>query len=465
MRASLFGILSGSGTPMGNAIQFTAANVGHVNHGQLWQASTIYKEFWADFLMKPQGSGYLLSAGYGGNHDLLFGTGALANGGYTITGNIADSGGPTSTSFGTYDILRDNEWAYVSVGYDGANLVVSINGVPSSLVAYTGNRETTATTDGVAFVGGSDHQNWTGRCAGWRLMESNPSVFYGGGQGLTFTAIRPPVHSFSNASYLGSGGQVSFNLVADYRTGTLLDLSPGLSGMVHNGFLAEAYSSITGVQGALNDPLAYCRDATKFPTWVNDLFAWPTTSAAQKTQIAGTRVYDDFSRPDVHYGNSVTLDLGSTRIGGEAWGGSLCGILNGQVFATAAGPTVVIDAGTTDKTLIWRRPVASMPAGVAAVYRYIFRYVDANNYEYLYVDEYGSGYIFEVVAGSGTNIGSMSFGTGWTEAKVTVAGSACTVYANGVSVATPTLTENLTGTGAGIDFNSPMLRLSEFGIS
>jgi hypothetical protein len=303
----------------------------------------------------------------------------LSNGGHAITGNVYDAAGVGATTFSTTDSLRTDEWAHVAVAYDGAYITVIINGVPSSIIAYTGNRQTADSTDGTILIGGSNHLMWTGRCAGARVYEGNPAVFYSGGNNAYDLCIYPPVHSFASSSYLGSGGQVEFNFVADYRSGVLADFSIGLSGKTHNGFLAEANGDVTGLVGALDDPKEYCRDTSKFPTWVNDTFAY-TGTAPTKTPIASSRIYDGFGGADVHYGISATLGLGTTEVGDEVWAADDYGVLNGNVFVnrTSAGAALITDS-TADGTTILKRPVATTVLGASSTYILWIRYTDANN--------------------------------------------------------------------------------------
>lgn len=576
------------------ALSFTAVNQSHVNHGCFWEPNVKYYTFFADALIRPTGSGYgPLSAGYGGNHDLLWGVTGDATNGYTITGNIYDADTSTATSFSTVDKLRHNEWAYIAVAYDGASIIAIINGVPSSIIAYTGNRRTNNGYEGTLFVGGSNHLNYSGKIGMVRIMEGN--LPYVGSAGLKGTAFRPPVNSGNAASYEGASTSQPFNFVADYRTGSVNDISCGLpngiqqvitntvvagagittngnaknvvtaAGMpnspktvttavttashttaaliatamrtslradadvssfyivggsgaditltaikpaandpsanftieddtsagitedttavqttlgylreniLHHGFLAEAYdagaeTNLTSEAGQINKPTLYDRDATRRPVWIVDPFTFPTTVAAQKTQIASTRIYDDFSRADVHYGNSTVLGCGSTRIGTKAWSNNAYGILNGNMYgnSTAPGINTFTDAGVTDKTIIWRRPSSTIPLLVGANYRFVFRYVDASNYEYLYVDEFGTGTIYEVVAGTPTALGAnYSFGTTWTEAKVILTGTTVDVYNGGASLGTRTMTVNGAGTTQGVWLVHPALRISEVGV-
>lgn len=450
------------------ALKFTAASGSHVNHGLFWVPDVEYGNFYADALIKPvsgDGSGqYFISAGYGGNHCLLLGVQGTAAAGYVITGNVYDADTATLTSFLTTEKIRDNEWAYIAAFYNGAKLGICINGVPSSLTTYTGARETDNGFEGVLFVGGSDHNNFNGRIGGIRIFEGAELPF----DNATVAAIRPPVAAFGDVSVLKSTATVvNASFAADYRTGSLADISAGLSGARHNGRLASS-GTITAVAGNLGDPAAYDRTATLRPQWVVDPFAYSTTAPAAQTPIANARIYDDFSRADVHYGKSETLGLGNTTVGAAAWSGSHFGILNGNAFYDGQAGTVnaiIADAGNVNGTVIWRRPDTTMPTGIFAAYRMVFRSVDANNYSELYIDENNDCQVREITAGVPANLGALIALGAWTEVKVVLAGTSLNVHAGGASLASRTLTTNLAGTGKGFGaVQGAALRISEFGI-
>lgn len=442
------------------ALEFTAANESHVNHGLFWVPGQAYTTFYADALIKPTGGQYIVSAGYGGNHCLLWGVSGNEALGYTLSGNIYSSDTAIATSFQTTERIRHNEWAYVACCYDGARVGIFINGIPSAFTVYTGNRKTTSGIEGTLLVGGSDHQNYEGRLRGLRIFEGtlpydNP-----------FNVImRPPVENFSNVSVLkGASTVVNAAFLADYSTGTLRDGSAGMSGAKHNGYLATSLPAITNLQGTINDPVSYNRTVAARPTWVVDAFSWPTVAAAQKTPAGAAKIFEDFSKPDVHYGNSTALGLGSTRIGDKTWSGANYGILNGAAFAynTAPGATIITDT-EVDGTIILKKVDNTNPTGLSVAHKIIFRYQDASNYHFLQTDEFGTGYLFQVVATVWTQLGAnLAWGTNWTEAKIVLAGTSVEVFADGVSKGTRTMTQLLSATHKGFELNHPVLRVASF---
>lgn len=437
----------------------------HVNHGAFWQADVAYFRFFADFMIKPTGSGYFLSAGYGGAHCLLAGTDGSEGGPYIITGNVRNDDTSTTTTFTSKDSIRHNEWAYVSIAYNETNLYVYINGIPSAKIDLATQRKTPDPTDAVIFIGGSDHLNFHGRIAGVRIFE----IATGGAMPFTTLASvkRPPIENFGLASINNGADIISASFLADYRTGSLADISNGMNGQ-HNGYLAEATVDIAGEGGYYNDVNLYNRDPSLVPNWVVDPFTWPTSSAASKTPIPDTRIFDDFARPDKHKGNTTTLTLGTTTTGNKTWTtpGNHYGILNGNAYMDDTNEYhAVITDNQTDGTIIWKRPAVVDLTGTSAVYRYLFRYTDESNYEELYLDESNTCLVREIIAGVGSSIGASLGGGGtWTEVKLVLSGTTATVYKDGVSLGSKTMTGNLSGTGKGLGFNHPLLRCSEFGV-
>lgn len=454
---------TGGASSMGNALAFDGT-AQHVNHGLLWQPGTAYTTLYAEAMIKPTGAGYFISAGYGGAHDLLFGVNGDSASGWAITGNVYNSDIVTSTNFTTLERLRDNVWSHVAIAIDGTNLICLINGVPSSFQAFTSSRKTDNGYEGVLFVGGSGHSNFAGRIAGVRIWESSIPVTTA--NFFRDVPYRPPIDRWDYATAVNpeTGLMVPASFVADYRRGSLDDLSLGLSGVKHNGFLAEAVSD-QSEGGAFYNNGAYNRDPSLVPQWVNDIFAYPTTAPTGKTQIVGCRIYDDFARPDVHLGTSAVLGLGTTTVGNKTWSGTTHGITNSLAFArqTNGTPTFITD-NQVDCTIIIRRPYST--TGLGSATNLYFRGSDANDCEVLNIADSGTTYVLEYVGGvyQGAAGASMDFGTSWLEAKIILAGNQCTIYKDGVLLATRTMGFNLTGTGMGFLLGHPMYRLSEFGV-
>lgn len=443
------------------ALYFDGTKKHHVYHDVFWKPGTAYGNFGADFLIVPMGTGYVTSAGYGGAHCLLAGVTGNEADGYTVTGNVYSSDTGIATTFTTTHKLRHGKLAHVGIYYDGALITCVINGRPCSYVSYTGNRKTANDYDGTLLIGGSDHINFTGYILQVRLFEgaipyANPHL----------TTIRPPLEPRTHFN-IGST-EIEASFLADYRTGNLEDISGGLSGKKHNGILAEANGGITGLGGQYGLlPLGYNRSPSLRPTWavIKSEFSG---GASPKAVPVGARIYDSFGRDDVHFGNNAVLGLGGTQVGGKVWTNSIYGISNGSAFVSAHGAGELQHAGIltdnqTDGTIILRRPVGAMPAGLGAHYGVIVRAVDGNTFNRVTVDEYGQLNVHQFVAGVNTgHLGTDMIPTNWTEIKVVLNGTQIQTYTDGTLRQTKNQTQNLTGTGKTFYLDTPMLEVSEF---
>lgn len=111
---------------LGNyALDLKFSNLAHINHGRFFAPATLYTSFFWEALVKPDGTGqYIVSAGYGGSHCMLFGANAAQNGICTVTGNVFLDG--VSTSFTTTDGLRVNEWAHLAIAGDAAGQRITV---------------------------------------------------------------------------------------------------------------------------------------------------------------------------------------------------------------------------------------------------------------------------------------------------------------------------------------------------
>jgi hypothetical protein len=446
------------------AVLFNSTKAHHVNHGRMWNTATIYTSFFWEALIKPDGSaGYFISGGYGGAHLLLFGLNNSSNGYQTITGNVAFDG--ASTSFSTNEGIRVNEWAHVAVAGDASTgfITVLINGVPSSIVTgWGGQRRVPLEADIVFFAGGSHHLNYGGTIACIRGFEGtlpypNPHN----------TVVRPAIeHMARTALYTGSTA-VQPCFLADYRTGTLEDKSAGLSGVVHNGFFAEAGIGDTSTTLYNYQPYGVNRVAANRPTWVTDEFTY-TSFADTKTPLIGARIYHGFGGADKHYGNNSVLGLGNTEVGNLAWQGNPTnyGQMSGAAFCENYAPGIIFVSDSVQNCEIrLYKPYTSAFYPPGGVYRICFNVEDTANYNMLYADEFGSGYIIQVVAGAPTVIGgSFSFGTTWNYMKVVISGTTVDGYADNTLKGTRTITANLTKFNKGFELGHPAQRVSQFAV-
>lgn len=454
------------------ALEFIETNYHHVNHGLFWSANTDYKNVFAEFRIYPLGNGYFCSAGYGGNHCLLYGTSGDAVNGYILSGNFYDDNTHTAISFSTFDRLRHGEWYHVALAYDGTYITCIINGVPSSVTPYTGKRRTPNTYEGTLLIGGSDHNTFSGYISGVRIFECGTgSLPYSNPHN---TVVRPQADdSFKLTTISNGSAEVGATFLADYSTKLLTDFGVGQSASKKNdGFLDETRSNsgMTGEVGAYNRPLGLNRTASYRPQWIVSPFGYSATGASPLTPIATATAYDSFGRNDKHFGNSTALGLGNLEVGNALWAtwrnSANYGIINGNVFPASTTPGIAwFDDGVLNCEVRLYKTNSVNVTGLAVVYQMPFRIIDLNNYNFLYVDEYGSGYIFQVEAGVNTGaVGSLTFGTSWTYCAVRLNGSNVSVIRDGSVLTSFTMTKNLTGTGKGMLLNNPVQRVRQYAV-
>ena len=115
------------------------------------------------------------------------------------------------------------------------------------------------------FIGGSDHQNFGGKIACVRHFEG--TLPYASPHQ---TVINPNPATIGWTQVINGSTVVNASFLADYRTGLPKDWSLGLSGVKHDGFLAE--TSSTGNAGGTG--FDYLQggniDKTKLPVLVSD---------------------------------------------------------------------------------------------------------------------------------------------------------------------------------------------------
>lgn len=442
------------------AVRFNDANHNHINHGRFFNPGETYGSFFWEALVKPAGSGqYIISAGYGGAHCLLWGFDAPVNGECTISGNVFFDGTPTS--FSTTEGVRVNQWCHVAIAGDsiGQKITLLINGVPSSVTQWTtGKRRTPAESDATLFVGGSDHQNFTGAISCIRGFEG--VLPYANPHNVT---VRPAVEQMAwTYLYNGTTG-VSPSFLADYRTGLIKDWSLGLKGVKHDGFMVETISAGNAGLNTYNYLQNGNKIESKRPYFLVDKFSY---TGSGPSETASGRIFDSFGRADQHKGNVPFFNLGMTQKGNKQWQNSyLYGILNGRVYPsqTSAPVTYIIDTCSSYEVRLYKMNSTPIPTGLGISYGLAFNIVDQDNYEVLVVDEYGTGYIQQFVGGAYLgHLGAISFGTTWNYMKVVVSGNQVQVFADGTLKATQTMTQNLSGRNKGMVLNHPLCRVEKF---
>ena len=182
-----------------------------------------------------------------------------------------------------------------------------------------------------------------------------------------------------------------------------------------------------------------------------------------KSYNGNRRVYDSFDRAN------STNSLGSADTG-QAWINSVVlgnpiGISSNAAYsASEVGCTAVVDCVSSDGSL-------SIVVGAFADNMGItFRYADNSNYAFavvsnsvskFYIGGKSSGSTFGGSSASGYYISGVTLSAGDT-LKIVMSGTSITVYVNGVSKGTLTITQNSTNKKHGIKINGTTARIDSF---
>jgi hypothetical protein len=407
-------------------LEFTGADGCHVDHNYMWLfapgtilSTSLLWEAW----VKPLGSGYLISDGYGGQHAVLWGFTGSAGGPYTITGNIWN--GTTVSFAGRYE-FADGEWCHIMLGLLSGNLYTWVNGIGDSIWPFAGDRinpNGAGAGTGKLYVGGSDHNNLACRLAVIRGFDSGqfpPRPTY------AFWPERFMLPAVSD----GTTVDVAADFFVEYThptVGSIPDLSEGVVSrdggdrMRHLGRRMDT-SPALGASGYNLGVVNNFPAGPNPPEWVLDAgcpYGKPIGSPAP-TEVThtpgavpdGALIHDSFGRANSTPAFQLAPTLGSTE------GGSLgplaytstharptFGILGGEArfighSSSGNGYTegVWVEAGTADVDIRIRRGQADLKEAVTG--GIIFRLQDANNFWLLWLASDNYGWIAPVVAGS-----------------------------------------------------------------
>lgn len=431
------------------ALRFDATKIHHVDHGAFWLPGVSYSTFYWDTLVRPwmaDGTGYIISAGYGGAHNLLLGFSASA-GKFAITGNIWD--GAATKSFSTPARFDLSTWHHIAVCWDGSEIVVYVDGVVEGVTAYVAaSRSTPASTDSVLFVGGSDH-----------LMGSFDLAWIRGFEG---TLPGVPIASYApfktttwpRVAFNNSGSTIiKAQFAADYtmQAAVINDLSDGLDSVRHPGVRATGLN-LGGFQGSYPAVFEYTAEAD-LPQWVAASYVPPVSATAPAIPPTAL-VYDSFSNRQSSPFWSNSYDLGDTEggtLGVLPWifTAGMYGISSGAVFPTTTSTSEFALVDTSSQTQDIRITREGNRMAVIA------RYADANNYiQALFYDGGLSALQLEkTIAGTPTLLFSGNVGSFDADLRITVSDTTVTVYMGGVQVTTQTSTLP-TGTKAGFGLST-----------
>lgn len=431
------------------ALHFDETYHQHVNHGPYWNRglaapATCFYEAW----VSPEtGAEYVISDGYGGAHNLLWGFDGLSAGYGGITGNMWIAG--AASSFTSQDKVYEGDWHHIAIGRGASFIYVWVDGVLSRKFATAGTRQTTGNvSEGVMFVGGSNHSSYNGYIRMIRGIENY----------CPETATFRPSNSFLS-SYIPTGDiPVGASFIADYSTpaNIIADLSDGYLGVRHPGVRK---SELDGQEIGNWSPSGYTTGSiANLPEFRSTLpFQAPSIfRGTQRSLPGGLVVYDDFSRANVTWAWNQTLTPGTSRTSQVATvPQSDVGIIDGCAYSPKGVQGLygngdgfcVYEVGKTNQRIRLERKNAD----VAEVYSWLLRYTDENNFivgtivsgQYFSVYEKKAG-VLTALVGGGNNVG-----TTWSYIELDVTGSTVNTYVDGGATIQTQTTTLLTGTKAG----------------
>jgi hypothetical protein len=359
-----------------------------VDYGNFWPEFTnlghTFWEFWA-MPSANASTTYMLSDGYGGLHALLFGfnnIGATEPNRYQFFGNMNDGVIASShvVTFGSDQGPAPNEWGHFAVGWDGSNIITYLNGVPVGRKAYPFPRQSTGagTGSGRLLIGGSDHQNFSGRIAQVRGFEgSNPR------ENTSVESSFAPETVFSPA-----GNLLSWYFIPGP---TVADLSQGYLNTTHIGTpRGTSLGVLNSCPGCPTPQFVFDPTAPNFAT---NTPSQPAPTPVAAAPPAGALVFDSFSRANSTYLFGAKGGLGSTESGSagpQVWQmdedgnqRKQFGILNGIGVVLADSPAVSwVSTGsvTADLDVRVSRKVGGWGSGVSTGLSFRVR----NNANYFY---------------------------------------------------------------------------------
>lgn len=382
--------VTGTGNSTAIAGNFWTSTATSLGTSLMWDA-------WAR--IDSGGGEYIVSDGNGGAHALLWdGRG----------GNIFLDDG-SHLDFGSDDEGPSNVVNYYRIAcateVGGSHYCTnSINGVATGWAAFPAarTRSTQATSNGDAFIGGSDHQNATWYLGWMRAFDRTypytipPSV-----------GFVPP--KFARSTIVNGVGTYEADLLLDgsaMASGIIPDLSYGydlgVSGGTRYKHNATVYEIPNGYSVSTADVIdGLPASAAPMPTKVYltgtplDTSAWPSAPDRGLTPPStpvGAKIFDSFSRADQTYAHSQNPTLGSTEagsLGAKVWQyGAISpsafgpsqywGIFNGRaVDLTGDRSAAWVEVGSADMTVCIDRRVGTWGNGETGI---VFRLVDRQNY-------------------------------------------------------------------------------------
>lgn len=432
------------------ALRFDAVKGHHVNHGPFWLPGELYTSFYWDALVSPtlaSGTGYMISAGYGGAHNLLLGF-TCSGGTFAVTGNIWD--GASTVSFNSTGKFALNKWHHIAVQWDLTEITVYVNGVAEAKTAYVDtDRSTPANTDSVFFVGGSDHNMMSMDLAWIRGFEGTLP-------GVPANLVPFRVNLWPMSAINNSGATIiEPQFLADYtyKAGLIADHSAGLNGVRHPGIRATG-ARLGGFLGSF-PAVIMINDEADLPQWVATTIEAPNVATAVTVPSGpAPKVYDSFSNREYSPFWSDTDGLGSTEGGSAgvaAWStaAETYGISSGCAYPKTSSTTDYANVEVGSQTQDIHVTCEGTRVTLAG------RYTDGSNFVYGQVLLSGGVLSWEVgkkVAGVFTSISSGNTPAAMaTTVRLVINGTALELYTDGVNRVTTTDGSLPTGTKAGFN--------------
>lgn len=442
---------SSSEVQAGWALRFShSESKGNVWAESVYPINTNFKKCLYEFWVAPDDSAeYVISTGYGGSHEILFGFGGGTSGKLMFAGNMYYNGSPVVTLNGQDTVLR-NTVHIIAVAYDGTWVTTFLDGVPSKRVAYTGYRNgTTNPADIDLFIGGSDHSKFDGlifKARGFETFENDipisttspyaPKLNWQSGFSPFFSwDFTTPMNTFPNAGVGLLGTQVTGtrNVSANY-----------------NEFISG------GAQG----------DEANMPQFEQAAMTQAPYTGTPPSVPGSAKVFDSFHRRDRVPAWMNTPDLDSTEggtVGKKKWLMNLvnssynAGIIHNNAYF-ALPNFAYIDAGSPNDSIIVTKASSLSETSVYVVARrssddtYILLINDASN---------STTYLYNYVTGSPTSLGSFSTPS-FTTMTLVVNGNQAQVYTDGTHQIVNANITGTTGNNVGFGAGSPFVRISKF---
>jgi hypothetical protein len=360
--------------------------------------------------------------------DTSVGNGEYLGGG--VGYGVGGFGGWGLVSFAADDVPYVGQWAHSAThfgdtGGGGQGIIQYYDGIPVGFTLMTGTRLCPSVGgNGDGFLGGSDHNNFVGRIAQYRIFEGgSPRESTEGGR-ESFLPFAPHTIFGSAQTGIVSGNYNASTLFSFYQPAQMVtDQGVGFPvGYTHS---ARLYGANYGIANRSSYPAPqYVIDAEAPNTLALVAPVQPDGKVySPLTPPAGAIVYDSIERANSTYAFDGRGGLGSTESGSAgvlAWQYSVAvgpsqvyhwGILNEQYICLAppSGSKAYVEAGATNLDIRVTKvgPSTNGSGGSATI---MFRYTDASNYWYLGVTP-TSWELNKVVAGVLTNV---DFDTGLT---------------------------------------------------